>query len=129
MSNRIKQSKIEIENALEAAAALFETCTTCGLCKGLCPVYRLLLDERISPRGHAITLSKKLLEKAVYQCTLCKACEQECPLNIKICEAIRKAREAYVLQGKEPLGYKKLLENVKKYGLPGGKDVEEFLKE
>jgi len=30
----------------------------------------------------------------LFECNLCKACEESCPLNLKICDAILKAREA-----------------------------------
>jgi len=40
-----------------------------------------------------------LLDKMVYQCTLCRACETRCPINIKVCDAVLMAREALVLKG------------------------------
>ncbi|RMD45806.1 (Fe-S)-binding protein [Candidatus Pacearchaeota archaeon] len=92
--------RLEIENLIEEASSTFESCTRCGMCKSLCPVFKVLLDESVSPRGHAILLSNKILDKIVFKCTLCRACEDKCPANIKICEAILRAREALSLKEK-----------------------------
>jgi len=98
-----KQDLIEANNLLEEAQDVFENCIHCGKCKSLCPAFKVLKEESISPRGHAINLSQKILENALYQCTLCKVCEETCPMNIKICTAVRKGREALVLKGKTPI--------------------------
>lgn len=83
---------IEITNAKEEIIEILEKCNKCGLCKELCPIFRILRDEQYSPRGHAILLSNKIIEKIVFDCTLCKACEQKCPFKLRICDAIKKAR-------------------------------------
>ena len=57
-------------------------------------------EEQYSPRGHAILLSNKIYDKILFDCTLCKACEEKCPLNLKICTAIRKARQVLNLKDK-----------------------------
>ena len=58
----------------------------------------------------------------MFECTLCKGCEQRCPLEIKVCDAVRKAREAMVLKGKGLKSNKKMIENIRKYGNPFGKN-------
>ena len=63
-----------------------EKCIRCGLCKSLCPVFRVIREEQLSPRGKAIILDSDNYEKIVYDCTLCKACETECPVNLELCE-------------------------------------------
>ena len=95
-----KQQKIEADNLLEEASSVFDTCTKCGKCKGLCPTFKVLLEERVSARGMGILLNEKILEKVVYECTLCKACEETCPLHLKVVDAVLKAREALILKGK-----------------------------
>ena len=112
--------KIEAKNLQEEITEILSPCIKCGMCKSLCPVFKILREEAVSPRGHAIVLSNKTLDKIVFQCTLCKACEQKCPLNIKICDAIRKAREALVLQGKGLKSNEEMISNVKKTGNPFG---------
>jgi fumarate reductase (CoM/CoB) subunit B len=117
-----EQDKIQADNLLEEIQEILGPCVRCGMCKSLCPVFKILREEAVSPRGKAIILSEKILDKIVFECNLCKACEEKCPLNVKICDAIRKAREAMVLKGKELKQNKEMIENVRKTGNPFGKD-------
>ena len=55
-----KQDILEANNILEEVVEIFEPCVSCGLCKGLCPTFKILLEERISARGFAIKLSDKV---------------------------------------------------------------------
>ena len=115
------QDKIEVDNLLEEASEILESCVRCGMCKAICPVFRVLREEPITPRGKVHLLSDKTLDKVMVQCTLCKGCEQKCPLGIKVCDAIKKAREAMVLMGKGLKSNEEMVENVRKYGNPFGK--------
>jgi len=112
--------KIEANNLIEEISEILAPCVKCGMCKSLCPVFKVLKEESVSPRGKSIILSDKVLDKVVFQCTLCKACEEKCPLNIKVCDAIRKAREAMVLKGKELPQNKDMIKNIRKSGNPFG---------
>lgn len=103
---------IEQDNAKEEVIEIMERCNKCGLCKELCPIFKVLRQEDCSPRGHAILLSNKIFSELVWNCTLCKACEEKCPLNLKICTAIRKARQVLNLKGQEPYENKKVLERI-----------------
>ena len=103
---------IEQDNAKEEIAEIAEKCIKCGLCKELCPVFKILREEQHSPRGHAILLSNKIFDKAVFDCALCKACEEKCPLDLKICTAIKKARQVLNLKGKENPENKKMLQKI-----------------
>ena len=116
------QDKIESENLLEEASEIVSKCIQCGMCKSLCPVFKILREEQFSPRGKAIILSDKTLDKVVFECTLCRACEQKCPLNIKVCDAILKAREASVARGQGLKGNAEMIDNIQKTGNPFGKD-------
>lgn len=116
-----KQDKIRAENLIEEVSENLETCIKCGMCKSLCPVFKILREEAVSPRGKAIILSDKILNEIIFQCNLCKACEEKCPLKIKVCDSILKAREAMVLQGKELKQNKEMIENFRKYDNPIGK--------
>jgi glycolate oxidase iron-sulfur subunit len=112
--------KIAANNLLEEASETFDACIKCGMCKGLCPVFKTLKEEHVSPRGHGVVLSEKTMDKVLFQCTLCKACEERCPLNIKICEAVRKGREAMALKGKGLKSNEELIKNIRKTGDPFG---------
>lgn len=114
-------ASIEADNAKEEVEEILDKCIKCGLCKSICPVFRIMREEALSPRGKAIMLEKGVYEKIIYQCSLCKACEQNCPLNLKLCEAFRKARKVLVEQGKETLENKEMIENIRKEGNPFGK--------
>ena len=92
---------IEEKNAKEEIIEITEKCIKCGLCKELCPVFLILREEQYSPRGHAILLSNKVYDKILFDCTLCKSCEEKCPLNLKLCTAIRKARQVLNLKENE----------------------------
>ncbi len=119
------QQKIESSNALEEASELLEKCIKCGMCKSLCPVFKILKEEEISPRGHSILLTNKILQESIFKCNLCKACERKCPVNLKICDAILKAREALALKEKNIKTNEEMIENVRKTGNPfGGKKPE-----
>jgi len=115
------QDKIEADNLLEEVSEILAPCIKCGLCKSLCPVFKVLREECVSPRGKIILLSDKVLDKVIFQCNLCGACEQKCPFGIKVPEAIRKAREAMVLRGRGLKSDKEMVESVKRYGTPFGK--------
>lgn len=113
---------IEAKNAMEEVKEILAPCIKCGMCKSLCPVFKTIKKEELSPRGHSIMLNEGILNDLVYQCNLCKACEQKCPLNLKICDAIKKARESLVLSGKELKSNREMIESVRKTGSPFTKD-------
>jgi glycolate oxidase iron-sulfur subunit len=119
-----KQNKIEVNNLLEDVSTELEKCIKCGMCKNLCPVFKILREESVSPRGKSIILSEKLLGEVIFKCNLCKACEEKCPLELKICDKIVKAREAMVLSGKEIKQNKEMIENIRKYSNPIGEVKE-----
>ena len=120
---------VEGENAKEEIKEIVEKCFRCGLCKELCPVLRVMREEQFSPRGKAIILDNEGFEKIVYDCTLCKACEKQCPLKLKLCTAFIKAREVLVSEKKEIPANKEMIKNLDKegniYGIKEKKEEEE----
>jgi glycolate oxidase iron-sulfur subunit len=117
---------VESDNAKEEIKEIVEGCIKCGLCRSLCPVLRVLKEEQYSPRGKAVILDNGFYEKIVYDCTLCKACEKQCPANIKVCEAMIKARGVLVRQKKEIPANKEMIKSLEKtgnvYGMKSGGD-------
>ena len=107
---------IESDNAKEEIREIVEQCFKCGLCKELCPVLRVMREEQYSPRGKAIILENSYFEKIVYDCTLCKACEKKCPLNLKLCTAFIRAREVLVDSKKEIPSNREMIKNLEKSG-------------
>ncbi len=91
-------------------------CINCGLCKGKCPIYKVLLKEMFSPRGKAILKMNKIIDASFYLCTLCGFCKEECPVNYDL--KILDEREKLVKEGKITKANKRILENIKKFGNP-----------
>lgn len=116
-----KQEIVEAENLIEESSLIFSECIRCGMCKSLCPIFKHLREEVLSPRGHSILLSEKIVDDLVFKCNLCRACENTCPIEIKICEGILKAREALVLKGSGLKENEEMIENIRKTGSPFGK--------
>jgi len=67
-------------------------------------------------RGKAILFDKGIYGKFVYYDTLSKACEKICPLNIRMHEAIIKARKVLVEEGKELAENKEMIKNLMEGG-------------
>lgn len=107
---------VESDNAKEEIKEIIEKCFKCGFCKPLCPVFKIMREEQFSPRGKAILLDNNQYEKIFYQDTLSKQCEVNCPLNIKMHEAIIKARKVLVENKKEMPGNKDMIKNLNKTG-------------
>jgi Fe-S oxidoreductase len=114
------QEKIQSKNLIEEITDILEPCIKCGMCKSNCPVFKIVREETVSPRGHSILLLNKKLENSLYDCNLCKSCEKNCPLGIPICDAIVKARESLALQKRNTDANNKMIKNIKKTGNPFG---------
>jgi ferredoxin len=66
----------------------FASCTGCGLCLLVCPVWRRTHDLALSPLGRAKALQFGALATdmadSVRSCSLCAACEPVCPEEIEL---------------------------------------------
>jgi iron-sulfur cluster protein len=120
--------KKAIEDGLEEALY----CINCGACLYFCPVYRQIFDNYGFHylAGIGITKTsfmndlKTAFEKGLYYCTTCKACKQNCPLEIDIPELVKKVREKAVKNKIETEANRKMIENIKKVGNPFGEIKE-----
>ena len=64
-----------------------ERCVRCGLCREVCPVFRVTGDERLSPRGRIAMLAAvaegeewgRSFRESLDYCLACKACAEKCP--------------------------------------------------
>lgn len=107
--------RIEEHNLKEEIKDVVSKSLKTGVENKGCAVFRVMREEQFSPRGKAIMLENGFFEKIIYDCNLCKACNNN-PLNLNLCEAFQKARKVLVMQNKELLENKEMLENVKKTG-------------
>lgn len=116
--------RVESENAKEEIKEIIEKCVKCGMCKSICPVFGVIREESIGPRGKVMLLEKEIYDKVMYECALCKACEQKCPLDLKLCDAFKEARKILVKEKKETPENKEMIKNIRDSGNPFGKQVK-----
>ncbi|MDI6806201.1 MAG: LUD domain-containing protein [Candidatus Aenigmarchaeota archaeon] len=107
-------------------------CINCGACLYFCPIYRQIFEKYglnyFGGRGVGITTFINGIEVAfdrgLYFCTTCRACKENCPLDIDIPELMRKLRKEAVEKGLETEANKRMIENIAVDGNPFGK-IEE----
>lgn len=77
-------------------------CVRCGSCKAYCPIYDEGLTEAMGARGRLTLLRgllteqlkpSPLLKKRIFDCILCGSCENLCPPDLDITEAIYYGRK------------------------------------
>jgi Fe-S oxidoreductase len=94
-------------------------CTHCWLCRNVCPAYKVLQDEIVSPRGKNIAIDSFIDNKIqidwkyFYEyCNGCEACLAVCPVKWWF-DAIR-AREQIVKNWFKSKANEEMLENIRK---------------
>tara|TARA_Y100000310_G_scaffold203848_1_gene204098 strand:+ start:207 stop:500 length:294 start_codon:yes stop_codon:yes gene_type:complete len=91
-------------------------CNECGLCKEVCPAFKILRRESVSPRGYAIMQKKEVYDRVFYFCVLCGNCERVCPYGIKL--KLQEFRERHIEEGVDTQANKEMIANLKKNGVP-----------
>ncbi len=111
--NTKKAVTIESHNAKEEVMELIGGNINSGLSKSLDPVYRVIKEETISPRGQLLNLEKGVYDNILYKSALCMAAEQKSLSGVPFSKIIRKARKVLTEQGCEPESVKEVLKQIK----------------
>lgn len=99
---------------------ILRNCVHCGFCTATCPTYKLLGDERDSPRGR-IYLIQKMLESGeaapastvthIDRCLSCLSCMTTCPSGVHYMHLVDHARKYIEQTHRRPL-MDRLLRNI-----------------
>lgn len=91
-----------MSNYLDKLKFNIDDCVKCGTCRPVCPTFNAGLTEGASARGKIALADFKekglvdgtsvTFKKHMIDCTLCGACEEVCPQNIKIPLIVMKQR-------------------------------------
>ena len=80
------------------------TCSKCGLCQSVCPVYQITGNDCTVSRGHFVMLRglikgdlkmSKSLNRYLDLCLKCGACSRFCPSGIDVVDIIAAAKSEY----------------------------------
>lgn len=80
------------------------SCSKCGLCQSVCPIYKITGNDCCVSRGHFIMLKglikgdlkmTKKMNRYLDLCLKCGACSKFCPSDIDIVEIIASAKAEY----------------------------------
>ena len=93
-------------------------CIGCGLCREACPVFTILRQEHISPRGLALLADQSVASTVFYQCTLCRTCRVVCPVGHD--PSGEGLRAELVGQRIETDANRQMIDNIRAYGNPIG---------
>lgn len=88
-----------MQEQLKEAGIDILKCMQCGMCTGSCPSGRhTSLNVRRIVR-HAMKLKDVLHENELWMCTTCYNCQERCPRNIDLVDAILKIRSIAAHEG------------------------------
>lgn len=97
---------------------IYNRCLKCGFCVNVCPVYKELKEEIVSPRAklrlvkafkEGIIIKDKYLRKIAANCLMCETCFKNCPSGLRTSEVILNLRENF--KEKYGLDWKKKILN------------------
>ena len=118
-----------------------DSCTECGRCQEVCPAYdagtplnpkQLILDIRdaliqdaaaiIAGNGSTpLLVGEKITQDALWSCTSCNSCVQECPVLINHLDTIIDMRRYLIMEGMVDAELQGALANLGRYGNSFGK--------
>jgi glycolate oxidase iron-sulfur subunit len=99
---------------IEKFIADLDTCTKCGFCMGVCPIYREEKTESAVARGKIMLIRSLLaneldvtdeMAEQLNRCTLCMTCAENCPAGTNVPTIITAARADKVKRKGVPFPY------------------------
>lgn len=110
---------------LEGWESELNACTYCAFCKSVCPVFKDVGWDSVSPKGQNI-IAYNLLQgkiepdedvmKRLYQCTMCLDCTRRCPTSIETADIVAAARTGLVERGFKNPVHEGIVDAVEKTG-------------
>ncbi|MBM4249609.1 MAG: (Fe-S)-binding protein [Euryarchaeota archaeon] len=101
--------KLPVRKGLEGAEGAILTCTQCGYCKESCPFFNELGWDTNTARGrvllsyallHGLVPADEKTVEAIYGCTLCRKCENDCSSKLRILDILEAVRRDLAASGK-----------------------------
>lgn len=116
------------QKLIEAGLEELLYCLNCGGCLNFCPAFRELGrcygDAYQGTKGivfAAFSKGPRQAQKAnCFACTLCSACQENCPLRINLPELMKKTRAYLADNNVGTEANREMLEKIKKFGNPFG---------
>lgn len=107
----------ELPKVLKAAGLDILSCMQCGTCTGSCPSGRqTALNTRRILRDARKNRVAILFDDALWLCTTCYTCQERCPRNIPITEALLELRRLAIKEGFMLPEHRKISEMVVEFG-------------
>lgn len=98
------QNKILCMKNLADYKEEIHSCSKCGLCQSVCPIYKITGNDCTVSRGHFIMLKglikgdlkmSKTINRYLDLCLKCNACSKFCPSGIDVVDIIASAKAEY----------------------------------
>ena len=101
-----------------------DACRFCWMCRYICPVAGATGSEAWTPRARGLMISMiergtefdKDIAEAMYHCTLCDACANDCVTGYKPSEYTREARMRAVVEDLAPAAVIKMIDTISECG-------------
>ncbi|PIN88538.1 hypothetical protein COU61_04490 [Candidatus Pacearchaeota archaeon CG10_big_fil_rev_8_21_14_0_10_35_13] len=95
-------SQVDSLNAKNEVSELLDKSLTSASINSLDPVFRIIRDEVVSPRGQLLILKSGIFDPVLFQASLCGIADIFSPSGVEYSKIIRKSRKALVEDGIEP---------------------------
>ena len=97
-----------------------DACRFCWMCRHICPVAGSTGNEAWTPRAKGLMVSMiergteydAQIAQAMYHCTMCEACSNDCVTGFKPTDFIREARTLAIVNGFAPKAVNDEIDNI-----------------